>query len=56
MIEDIPEFLKIPQEERKAAWEKFRTEHKPLPAERPTYRRITDLPGTGVKPHDDTDT
>lgn len=46
----IPEFLKIPQSERKAAWDKHRQAAKPLPAE-PAPRRITDLPGE--PPHED---
>ena len=56
--EDIPEFLKIPQSERKAAWEKFRAK-RPLPVEtKPTYRPITGIPGggtpagAGADPHD----
>jgi hypothetical protein len=53
VLENLPEFLKIPQDERKAAWEKFRAAH-PLHAEtKPTYRPITDLPGAA--PHDDDD-
>lgn len=45
MIDDLPEFLKIPPAERKAAWEKFRAERKLLPVEKSTYRPIGDLPG-----------
>jgi hypothetical protein len=52
-LEDIPEFLKIPQDERRAAWEKFRAA-RPLPTEtKPFYRPITDIPG--ANPHDDQD-
>lgn len=53
-LSDIPEFLRIPQEERKAAWDKFRLAQKPIPAKLmlPEYKRITDLPGAA--PHDDT--
>ncbi len=49
-LEDIPEFLKIPQAERKAAWDAFRIA-RPLPREmKPEYRPIPDLPGgTDVK-------
>jgi hypothetical protein len=44
-LEDIPEFLKLTQEERKAAWEKFRAT-RPLPVEaKPSYRPITGIPG-----------
>jgi len=50
-LEDIPEFLKIPQEERKAAWEKLRVDRKLLPPEQKTYRPIT-----GAAPNDDADT
>lgn len=53
-LEGIPEYLKIPQDERKAAWEKFRADRKALPPEAPpAIRRITDLPG--AKHHDDPD-
>lgn len=51
----IPEFLRIPQEERRAAWEKTRVAAKPahvMPPE-PTYKRITDIPGAAP---DDGDT
>lgn len=47
-LEDIPEFLRIPQEERKAAWDKHRAERKILPPEPKTYRPIT-----GDAPDDD---
>jgi hypothetical protein len=50
---DIPEFLKIPQDERKAAWEAFRAA-KPLPPEKPRYRPITDLPPIKGAATDDT--
>lgn len=51
---DIPIFLRIPQDERKAAWETYRVS-RPLPREtKPTYRPLTDIPG--AKPHDDPDT
>jgi hypothetical protein len=46
-LEDIPAFLKIPQEERKAAWEKLRAERKALPPEPKPYRPIT-----GATPND----
>lgn len=52
-LEDIPAFLRIPQDERKAAWEKYRSAQKPPPAEKPAYKRITDIPG--APPNDDTD-
>lgn len=51
-LEDIPAFLKIPPDERKAAWEKSRAAH-PLPAEKKTYRPITDMPGAAT--HEDPD-
>lgn len=45
-LEDIPAFLRIPQNERREAWEKFRAERKPLPPEAPpVLRRIPTLPG-----------
>jgi hypothetical protein len=42
-IEDIPAFLRIPQEERKRAWDESRKAN-PLPPERKLYRSINDLP------------
>lgn len=45
-LEDIPEFLKIPQDERKAAWDKSRAA-RPLPAE-PKQRPIPSAPSEGV--------
>lgn len=45
MIEDIPKFLKIPQSERKAAWEKFRAACPPRVEPKPTPRPIMGLPG-----------
>jgi len=48
-LPDIPEYLKISQEERKAAWEKFRAA-KPLPPEKKLYR-----PLTGAIPDDPAD-
>jgi hypothetical protein len=44
-IKDIPEFLRIPQDERKAAWEKFRAAHPPPVEQKPTYRPISGIPG-----------
>lgn len=44
-LEDIPAFLRIPQEERKKVWDERRVAAKPLPPELPELRRITDLPG-----------
>ena len=52
-MEDFPKFLKISQEDRKAAWEKFLVAHKPPPAAKPAYRRIDGIPG--ANPHDDLD-
>lgn len=53
-LEDIPAFLRIPQDERKKAWDARRVAAKPLPPEAlPALRRITDLPGAK---HDDADT
>lgn len=50
-LEDIPEFLKIPQDERRAAWEKSRAA-RPLPAE-PKQRPISGIPGgTHADPDD----
>jgi hypothetical protein len=43
-LEDIPKFLQIPQDERKAAWEKSRAA-RPLPAEPKTTRPIQGIPG-----------
>lgn len=44
-LEDIPEFLKLTAEERKAAWDKARAA-RPLPVEtKPSYRPITGIPG-----------
>lgn len=40
---DIPEYLKISEADRKAAWDGFR-EARPLKPEKPDYRRITDIP------------
>lgn len=52
MIEGIPEFLKIPQEERNAAW-KLRAA-KPLPAEpKHSLPPIQGIPG--ASPDDDPD-
>ena len=51
-IKDIPEFLRIPQDERKAAWEKFRAAHPPPVEQKPTYRPISGIPGAK---DDDTD-
>lgn len=52
---EIPEFLKIPQERRKQAWEERRIAVKPLPAETtPVYRRIPSIPGAA--PDDDGNT
>lgn len=46
MDDGIPKFLIISQEDRKAAWEKFRAEQKALPPEpKPTYRPISGIPG-----------
>lgn len=45
-LEDIPAFLRIPQDERKKAWEERRVVAKPLPPETPpVLRRITSIPG-----------
>lgn len=52
---EIPEFLRIPQDERKQAWEDRRVAAKPLPAETaPVYRRIPSIPGAA--PDDDGNT
>lgn len=51
-LDGIPEFLRIPQEERKAAWAKIPLAPKPAHVMPPEYKRITDLPGAA--PHDDT--
>lgn len=53
MIESIPEYLKIPQDERKAAWEKFRAAA-PLPAE-PKHILPPILGIPGAAPDDDPD-
>ena len=45
MIDDIPKFLKIPQAERKVAWETFRAAHPPRVEPKPTYRPISGIPG-----------
>lgn len=39
-LPDIPAFLRIPQEERKAAWDKFRAARPPLPAKSTLAPRI----------------
>lgn len=46
-LEDIPEFLKLTPEQRKAAWDAHRIEAKPLPAALmpPEFKRITSPPG-----------
>jgi hypothetical protein len=49
-LEDIPAYLRIPQEERKAAWDKLRSDRKLLPPEQKPYRPIT-----GAAPNDDPD-
>ena len=51
-FEDIPLFFRIPQEERKEAWEKFRAAHPPPRETKPVYRPITSVPGA---PNDDPD-
>lgn len=56
-LEDIPKYLRLTPESRKAAWEKHRVEAKPLPPETlPTIRRIQDIPGAkhGQDSSDDT--
>lgn len=45
-LENIPEYLRLSQDERKAAWEKHRLEAKPLPPEPKLPRRsLGDVPG-----------
>ncbi len=46
-LEDIPTFLKLTPEERKAAWDQHRLEAKPIPAALtlPEIKRITTPPG-----------
>lgn len=51
-LEDIPEFLKIPQAERTAAWDKHRLTKSLPPATLPEIKRITTPPGVT---DDDTD-
>lgn len=52
--EGIPDFLKIPQDERKAAWEKFRAA-KPLPVEtKKVLPPIMGIPGVTDDRDDDT--
>lgn len=49
----IPEFLKIPQEERRAAWDAFRAARKILPPEAaPKLLPIGDLPDVGTRTSD----
>jgi hypothetical protein len=49
VLENIPEYLKLSTEERKAAWEAHRVARKALP-EKPSYERILDLPPEAPKP------
>ena len=46
-LEDIPEFLKLTPEQRKAAWDQHRLEQKPVPAAKflPEVKRISTPPG-----------
>ena len=49
-LDDIPAYLRISQDERRAAWDEYRAAHRPLPAERPAYRSINDgLPLPDIK-------
>lgn len=49
----IPDFLKIPQEERKAIWDAFRAARKILPPEVVTKPLpIGDLPDVGTRTSD----
>lgn len=53
-LDGIPLFLRIPQDQRAAAWERYRAEQRVLIVEAIEHRRrIPDLP-TGTAPHDDT--
>jgi hypothetical protein len=44
-LEDIPTFLKLSPEERKAAWDEHRAKAKPLPPEIKTLPPILSPPG-----------
>lgn len=45
-LENIPEYLKLSQDERRAAWEKHRLEAKALPPEvKPRRLPLGDIPG-----------
>lgn len=47
-LEDIPTFLRLTPEERKAAWDQHRLEAKPVPAAKflpPEIKRIATPPG-----------
>jgi hypothetical protein len=44
-LEDIPTFLKLTPEERKAAWDAHKLEAKTIPAVLPEIKRIATPPG-----------
>jgi hypothetical protein len=50
-LEDIPAFLRIPQDERKAAWDKARVAVKQLPPE-PKLPPIQSPPGVASRDTD----
>lgn len=52
-LEDIPEFLRIPPDQRKAAWDARRVAKALPPETAPAIKRITTPPGAK---DDDTDT
>lgn len=55
-LENIPEYLKLSQGERRAAWEKHRLEAKALPPEvKPRRLPLGDIPGAKDEHADDTD-
>jgi hypothetical protein len=55
-LDDIPSFLKLSAEERRAAWEKHRLEAKALPLETMApLKRIKGIPGAKDEHADDND-